>query len=187
MKKRVFIIHGWEGTPDLSWFPWLKNELEKYNFEVIVPQMPNPDWPKIEEWVPFLSQLAGKVDKNTFFIGHSIGCQTIIRLLETLNSPIGGAVFVAGWFKLKGLETKEEEELAKTWAESKIDFRKIKSVLLKSCAIFSDNDPFVDPIDNSNIFKNEIGSNIIILNNQEHFIENKELPIALEEILRIAK
>lgn len=22
--KRAFVIHGWEGTPEGSWWPWLK-------------------------------------------------------------------------------------------------------------------------------------------------------------------
>ena len=43
MKKRVFIIHGWEGYPEECWFPWLKTEIEKTGFEVVVPNMPDAD------------------------------------------------------------------------------------------------------------------------------------------------
>ena len=34
------IIHGSFGSKDGNWFPWLKNELEKDNKDVVVPQMP---------------------------------------------------------------------------------------------------------------------------------------------------
>ncbi|MDO8240814.1 MAG: hypothetical protein Q7T51_02465 [Candidatus Moranbacteria bacterium] len=41
MKKKVFIIHGWEGKPDSNWFPWMKTELEKENVQVHVSSMLN--------------------------------------------------------------------------------------------------------------------------------------------------
>ena len=80
-KKRVFIIHGWEGYPENAWFPWIKNELKKRGFEVYAPAMPDSGNPKIEIWVPFLKNLVGRCDENTYFIGHSMGCRTIIKYL----------------------------------------------------------------------------------------------------------
>ena len=38
------------------------------------------------------------LNENTNFIGHSIGCQTIMRYLETKEvCKIGGILFVAPW------------------------------------------------------------------------------------------
>jgi len=34
MAKRAFLIHGWAGSPDEGWRPWLKTELEKRGFRV---------------------------------------------------------------------------------------------------------------------------------------------------------
>lgn len=45
MKKRVFLIHGWEGYPEEGWRPWLKKELEQRGFTVIVPAMPDTATP----------------------------------------------------------------------------------------------------------------------------------------------
>jgi predicted alpha/beta hydrolase family esterase len=61
MKKRVFIIHGWTANPADNWFPWIKSELEKHDFEVTVPQMPNADFPKQEEWLAFMREIIGDV------------------------------------------------------------------------------------------------------------------------------
>lgn len=190
MKKRIFIIHGWEGYPEEGWFPWLKKELEKRDFEVFVPVMPNTGEPKIEEWVPFLSKLVGKPDENTYFVGHSIGCQAIMRYLKKLdNIKIGGVVFVAGWFNLVNLETKEEEKIAKPWLETSINLEKVKNNSKKIIAIFSDNDQFV-PLSDSDIFKKELGAEIIIEHNKGHFSGGDgvtELPIVLEKILEMSK
>lgn len=197
MKKRVFIIHGWEGYSEEGWFPWLKKELEQRGFEVFVPQMPDADNPRIEKWVPFLANLVGEPDENTYFVGHSIGCQAILRYLETLeNKKICGAVFVAGWFDLAEftyLEFPEYEqdsrEIAKPWIETLINFERVKKSAKKFVAIFSDNDPYVD-LNNKKVFEKELGAEIIIENNKKHFRETdgvKELPIVLESILRMSK
>ena len=98
MQKRVFIIHGWEGTPDSNWFPWLKNELEKKGFAVAAPQMPNAVCPKMGEWLAYLQKIVGKPDENTFFVGHSLGSIAILRYFESLpdQEKAGGAILRAG-------------------------------------------------------------------------------------------
>lgn len=198
MKKRIFIIHGWEGHPQEGWFPWLKKELEKRDFKVFVPVMPNADEPRIEEWVQFLTNLVGKPDKNTYFIGGSIGCQAIMRYMETLsdNEKIGGVVFVAGWFDLKEFVYKEEPEyeeeaknIARPWIKNSINFKKIKQMTNNFVAIFSDDDPYVE-LNNKDIFNKELGAEIIIEHNKGHFRGNEDgvfkLPIVLEKILEIS-
>jgi hypothetical protein len=191
MKKRVFMIHGWGGQPDVGWMLWLKKELEKKGFEVIAPQMPNTEKPKIEEWVGFLEQKVDEPDENTYFVGHSIGCQTILRYLEKLpeNKKVGGALFVAGWFNLKpeATEDGEDAEIAKPWIETPIDCKKVLTHTKKFIAIFSDNDPFA-PVEDSELFKKRLGAKIIIEHNKGHFTgENNvfELPVGLEELVKI--
>ena len=191
MTKRVFIIHGWDGHPEEGWFPWLKTELKKRGFVVTVPAMPNPAEPKIETWVPFLSQIVGNPDSQTYFVGHSIGCQTIIRYLQTLpdGAKIGGAVFVAGWYNLRNLETDEEKRIAGPWVNKPRDDKKIHEVVNKAVAIFSDNDPFVVP-ENQKSWKERVGAKIIIEHGKGHFSGSDgvtELPSALNSILELAK
>ncbi|MFA6278941.1 MAG: alpha/beta hydrolase [Candidatus Paceibacterota bacterium] len=189
MSKRVFIIHGWGGYPNEGWFPWLKEELEKRGFVVQIPEMPNTEEPKIEVWIPFLSKLVGQADENTFFVGHSIGCQTIIRYLQTLPDgvKIGGAVFVAGWYNLRNLETEEEERIAGPWVNEPRDDEKIRKIVNHAIAIFSDDDQFVIP-ENQKSWKEKIGAEIVVEHAKGHFSEEtgiKELPSVLEAVLRI--
>jgi len=184
--KRAFIIHGWDGYPEEGWFPWLKGEMESQGFEVFVPQMPKPDEPRIKSWVPALAAVVGVPDQDTYFVGHSMGCQTIIRYLETLGSSIkvGGAVFVAGFLtRLSNLEDDDVvHDVAKEWLETPIDLEKVKINLSASVAIFSDNDPYV-PIENQTKFKSSLGSSIKIMSKQGHFSgtadHTKELPAVL--------
>jgi len=194
MSKRVFIIHGWEGYPEEGWFPWLKRELEKKEFEVFVPQMPDAANPRIENWVPAVTKMVGKPDKDTYFVGHSMGCQTIARYLESLPEKIkvGGVVFVAGFFKrLSGLDDDPETQLVRShWLDTPLNLEKVKEHLGKSVAIFSDNDPWV-PLDNQEDFRDKLGSKIIVQHQMGHFSGPSdnvtELPIVLEELLKMAK
>lgn len=190
MKKRVFILHGWGGYPEEGWFPWLKAELEKLGFSVIVPELPDTNNPRINSWVPALSEVVGIPDRDTYFVGHSMGNQAIIRYLETLPSDcvVGGAVFVAGFLSdLTGL-SEEEKETGNHWMNSKIDLAKVKTHLPKSVAIFSDNDEFV-PLSNSVTFREKLGSDIVIENGKSHFSGSdgvSELASVLAAVIKLS-
>lgn len=191
--KRVFIVHGWDGHPQEGWFPWLKKELEQKGFEIHVPQLPEAENPRIYNWVPALAKAVGTPNRETYFVGHSMGCQTIARYLESLSedTKVGGAVFVAGFFKrLTGLEDEPDvQETDRHWLTAPVDFKKVRSHLGRSVAIFSDNDPWV-PLDNQNDFRDKLKSKIIVEHNMGHFSgSNKvfELPVALSAVLEISK
>lgn len=192
MIKRIFIVHGWDGYPEEGWFPWLKRELETRGYQVIVPQLPDAAKPRIYNWVPKLAEVVGVADEQTYFVGHSMGCQTIARYLEALPDgvKVGGAVFVGGFFKrLTGLE--DDVDVVETdahWLGAPLDLDKVKSHLPKSVAIFSDDDPWV-PLDNQDDFKNKLGSEIVIEHGKGHFSGRrdgaKDLPAALEKMLSL--
>ena len=189
--KRIYLIHGWDGNPENHWFPWLKKELESRGFTVFNLEMPDSPNPKIESWVNHIKKRVGKVDKDTYFIGHSIGCQAIMRYLEELNKneKVGGIVFVAGWFNLPYLQTKEEKQIAKPWLETPINANKVSVHTKNVIAIFSDNDPDVS-LEDSKLFKEKLGAKIIVEHKRGHFTADagvNELPIVLKEILEMVK
>ena len=186
--KKIFIIHRWGGTPDSDWYPWLKQKLENKGFEVQVPKMPNSDEPEIDAWVSHLKKLVKNPDKDTYFIGHSIGCQTIMRYLESLpaNVKVGDAVFIAGWFNLDNLEGEEVESIANPWIKTSIDFNKVKQKLGKLTVFLSTNEPYGLIEKNSKIFKEKLGAKVIIEKNKGHFTEDDnitEMPEIISNIL----
>lgn len=185
--KRIFIIHGWGGTPEREWFSWLKSRLQEKGLMVEIPQMPDTHHPTIEAWVPYLAEVVGVPDHETYFIGHSIGCQAIMRYLETLDEKIGGAVFVGGFVALKPLSG-EAEALSKLWLENKIDLKKVKAVINKGVAIFSDNDYFVPLEENRDVFERDLGCSVVVEHQKGHFSETDgvtELPSVFEAILQL--
>jgi len=185
MVKRAFLIHGWEGYPEEGWRPWLKKELEKNNFEVYVPAMPDTAHPKMDAWSKHLAKIVGNPDKDCYFVGHSLGCITILRYLETLkpNQQIGGVVLVAGFTSNLGYE-----EL-RSFFTKPINWGKIKSHGKKFVAIHSDNDPFVS-LHYGDFFKKELNAEVIVEHNMKHFSGDDGvtvLPCALEAVVKISK
>lgn len=185
MAKRVFLVHGWGGSPERNWFPWLKKELESRRFEVNSLEMPDTEHPIIKEWVSTLEKEVGKPDKETYFIGCGIGCQTIMRYLENISGEVGGLLFVAGWFSLKGLETEEEKSIANPWLTIPINLANLKKVAPKITAIFSTDDPFV-PISDAKKFGKELNAKIIIEKDKGHF-DNEKYDVILKEFLDLTK
>lgn len=188
--KRVFIIHGWEGYPEEGWFPWLKNELEKKGYEVMIPEMPNTEHPEMDKWIPKVSSLVGTPDRNTYLVGHSIGANTILRYLESLgDKKIGGVVIVAPYFGRVVLESGEAKKIAEPWLNTPLDFLKVKNSCDNFVAIFSDNDEWV-PLENKDYFEKVLSSKIIIEHDKGHINGEAgviELPSALEAVLDFTK
>ncbi len=185
--KRAFLIHGWSGLPDSGWRPWLKRELEARGWLVESLAMPDTDNPRIETWVPFLAAAVGVPDEETILVGHSIGCQAILRYLADASEGqrIGAVYFVAGWFTLSNIKSEEDQVIAKPWLETPINFDNVKRAANRIVAIFSDNDPFV-PLVNEQTVREKLGAKTIILKKMGHIGEDDgvtELPVLLDEIL----
>lgn len=162
--KRAIIVHCWDGYPKYCWYPQTKKELEKIGFEVQVPSMPEANAPKLSLWLPKLQEVIKKPNENLFLIGHSSGCITILRYLETLedNQRVGGVILVAGFTDNLGFE-----EL-KNFFQTPIDFDKIKTKSVHFITIHSDNDPYV-PLKHADIFKEKLKAEVIIKHNMGHF------------------
>src|SRR3989344_8977610 len=183
--KKVYLIHRWGGDSESDWYGWSKKELEKKGIPVGVFDMPDSENPKIEKWIKYLEENIKDVDEETYFIGHSIGCQTILRYLEKLHKHkrIAGCVFVAPWFNLINLEA-DELKIAHPWINTKIDFSRILDHCNNFLAIFSKNDHYVH-LDEIEKFKKNLGAKIIIKEKQGHFTEEdkiKKIPEILEFI-----
>jgi predicted alpha/beta hydrolase family esterase len=176
--KKVYLIHGWGGRASGNWFDWIRKELEG-KAEIRAFDMPDTDHPNIERWVSFMQENVKTIDKETYFIGHSIGCQAILRFLERLpeDVKIAGCVFVAGFFNLKPESYSDDEEkaVARPWIETPIDFDIVKQHCTNFLALFSDNDPYV-PLSDEKLFKKNLSAKTIIMHGLEHFNKRYELP-----------
>lgn len=173
--KKVYIIHGWGGTPEEPLLVWLGTKLQEKGCEVVTPAMPNKDEPDVFEWTEALKKVVGSVDENTCFVGHSIGAQTIMRMLADLpdDTRMGGALFIAGWFEVVGL-LPEEEEIVRPWIKTTFDLEKVKS-RGRVTVVLSDNDPFVPLAVTKEKFEKDLGARVVVERGKGHFTEESNI------------
>ncbi len=190
--RNIYIIHGWDGSPDEPMLQWLKLNLEKQDNEVYVPEMPTPAAPMIEAWVGKLKEVINP-SEDVIIVGHSIGCQAVLRYVETLseNIRIAGIVLIAPWMVLDEQTIKDEGEevrgIAKPWMETPINFVKVKSHIGKVVAIFSNDDKYV-PLNQKDLFEKRLGAETIVEHGKGHFTISDgviELPSALNAVENI--
>ena len=129
---RVIVFHGWGSNSKDNWFPWLKAELEKTGINVIVPDLPNTNNPKLSEWMNSSEKL--KITPDDILVGHSLGSVLILRLLERYK--VKSAYLVSSFHIYLGIPE------IKDFTEKPFDFEKIKDN--KITMLSSDNDPFID-------------------------------------------
>lgn len=138
--------------------------LERADFVVDVPGMPDTHAPELSKWLPKLKEGVGVPDKNLYLIGHSAGVVTILRYLEGLKDAqrVGGVVMVAGFTEDLGFK-----ELKSFFARP-LDFAEIKAHASKFVAINSDNDPYV-PVRYGEELRDELGAKLIVKHKMGHF------------------
>lgn len=182
---RIFLIHGWGGSSKEGWIPWATRQLLDRGYEAIAPDMPDTNFPTIDSWVGELSKLIDLPQDSDILIGHSIGCQTILRYLEGVGrGKVNQVILVAPWFTLTNLEDEEAWKIADPWLKTPIDTDLVKSKANKFICIFSDNDPWVPFEENKKLFKKRLHPEIITLKTRGH-ITGEEGSLQLPELLAV--
>lgn len=186
--RKIYLVHCWDGTSSDGWYPWIAESLKDDNTEVIKFNMPNTSKPKMAEWIETLNNKVKNLNNETYFIGHSIGCQTIMRYLETKETiKIGGILFVAPWLDLlpEAIEDEDSYNTAQPWLTMPIDFEKIKKFTNNINCIFSDNDYFVS-LEQEKEFKDKLNAKTVVVKNKGH-ISQEDNVYELQEILDLSK
>jgi uncharacterized protein len=185
MRKKVYVIHGWEGSPEGNWFPWLKKELEIIGVVAECLAMPDSYHPVMSAWVKNIASVIGESDEDAYLVGHSLGGIALLRYLESLpeNRKIGGAVLVAGFPESIGIKELD------TFFEVPLDYEKVRGSARAFVAIHSSNDPYV-PMKNGELLRDKLGAELVVVENAGHLNAGDgytELPIVLEKLNEMMK
>ena len=183
--KKAIIIHCWGGTPDYCWYPDTQRTLEKAGFTVTIPVMPRTDHPLYAEWLAAAQAAIGVPDEDTYLIGHSLGCITILHYLQsmTADKKIGGAVFVAGFAQPLGSNYSEISSFFDMQIQPAKVTQHLKYPLV---AIHSDNDPHV-PLEHGAVFERDFGAQLIIRPGMKHFSGARNNPESCTQVPDVAE
>lgn len=180
--KNAVIVHGWGADSQSNWFPWLKAELRKKDFQVSVPNFPNTQYPILHEWLEHFKREI-KIDNDTLFIGHSLGVSFILRLLEQVkeNTLIKASFLVAGFERPLGIGE------IKNFVDKPFIWNKIKKSCTKFVVINSDNDEYI-PLSIGKDLAQNLNTELIVEHNKGH-LDNPtgffSYPKLLEEVQKV--
>ncbi|MFH1225303.1 MAG: alpha/beta fold hydrolase [Candidatus Diapherotrites archaeon] len=163
--KNAIIIHGTEGHPKENWFPWLKEQLEKHGYDVIIPQFPTPKNQNPRAWFGVFKNYEKFLNRDTILIGHSCGGAFLLRVLEKTKTKVKVAVFVAASAGVKPIKYYEAD---RPFVEAPFDWEKIRNSSGHFFVFHSEDDPLICIANGEKIAK-ELGVELIRLKDAGHF------------------
>ena len=184
---RIYIVHGSFGNPQENWFPWLKKELERLGYEVVVPIFPTPENQSLDSWRKVFFEENPNISSNSIFVGHSLGPAFILNILERIDKQVKACFFVSGF--LGKLRNPEFDEINRTFTEREFDWEKIKENCSAFFVFHSDNDPYV-PLEKAKELAQNLGTEVTIVQGAGHFNENggyTKFPLLLEKMREVVK
>ncbi|MDD5290224.1 MAG: leucine--tRNA ligase [Patescibacteria group bacterium] len=194
-KTTVLIIHGFGGHSQENWFPWFKKEMEARGINIFIPDMPNTDSPKLEEWLESLEKLKDKFAGDLMVIGHSLGAPAACKFIEKNNLAVKKLILVGpagkNCLNLEGLRKagfdESDLEVAKDFCGEEPDWKILNKLAEKKVVYLSENDPFIIASDAKKEYK-ALNPEFIVFENKGHFNEGygiKEFPEILKEFAEL--
>jgi len=175
---RVVLFHGYAGTPDRQWFPWLHAELEKLGVAVTTPAMPSPLHPRYKDWLKVAKPLAASWDDQTLIVAHSLGGVLALRALEKYaKRRVRGVILVSAPFTSL-ISVKQLVE----FFEKPVDWPKLRLLVGAFAVLHAKDDPLV-PFDHSLRYAEALGADIRVLPKGGH-LNGRKLPLLLAAIKR---
>lgn len=180
--KNVLLIHGFNGIPKI--FNYFKQELEKRNYNVILPDFPIRDEITVEKYFNVFNKYQSYFNKDLIVVAHSIGNPMFIKYISKNNLNIGQYISLAGFSKDYYNEGKdvlnEKVKLAILTKKEKDDAKKL---IFKRQSIYSDNDHIV-PFKLLEEFCQDLDSEAMLIKNIGHMGKKSGLE-ELPEVIKI--
>lgn len=188
--KQVVVIHGGNEFPNYEeYLSYLKNfKIESADFfklknkkldwkaglqdalgeeyEVFLPQMPNRDFAKYQEWKIWFERLLPFLNDEVILVGHSLGATFIAKYLDSELFPktVVATFLVAGPYDKNGDRPMKEFCLPKLLTTFKPQQRSGKVFLYHSS-----DDPYVPLVEVSKYQRNFPRAEIRVLGGRGHF------------------
>jgi len=163
---KVFLLHCWGGNGRSCWSGWIADELRKRGVEVIAPDFPGSSTPELDSWLTEVRKHVQHFDDDWVLVGHSLGCPTILRLLEKCgpDEKIKCAILVAGFASDLGIDQ------IRNFVDKEFDWDKIRQKANRFIVINSDNDPYIELSEGERMAK-LLGTGLIIEPSAGHINE----------------
>lgn len=174
MQRRLLIVPRWAGRASSDFYPWLRAELAALPdapfAEVVVPELPDPDAPRLDTWPPAILTALGtdpELLARTVVLAHSVGVQATLHALAALPDgvAIAGLLAVAGWWHVD-----RPWPTIIPWQSTVPDLARVRAALGSLLVLLSDDDPFTaDHAGNAVMWQERLGARVQLVPGAKHF------------------
>jgi predicted alpha/beta hydrolase family esterase len=167
-RRRVIVVHGAFGSPDINWFPWLRDELGD-DYEVVTPRFPTPDGQNLDAWLAVFNEQVAPLRSTDILVGHSIGAGFLVRVLER-HAPVDGehvraTALVCGFMTL--LDNPDVDPINATIVEGPVDWATARVRGGAMRAWHGTGDPYVPEAANRAV-ADELEADFVVLQGAKH-------------------
>lgn len=137
----IFIIHGYQASPNKHWFPWLADKIQAVGAVCEIIHLEDADAPHYAVWKECLHMQVSPLDEHSIVIAHSLGCiSTLDFLSDALKTKKIKALFLVSPFKDPLPSLPELNEFIR---HTQMDEFVIHTAIQKRFVFLSNNDPYV--------------------------------------------
>ena len=189
-RPRLCIVPRWSGTADSDFYPWLLAQpaVRAHFGDVLLPGIAQPEQPTIAAWVDSLVQITAGLGPGdlgrTYVLGHSVGCQAVLRFLERSSDDarVAGVLCVAGWWTVDA-----PWDSIRPWIDTPMQLDRVRAAAGRVHVLLSDDDPFTsDWRDNERAWRERLGAEVRCVPGARHFNAAQE-PAVLEALLALVR
>lgn len=172
MLMKVFIIHGYQSSPEQHWFPWLATKIEQMGSQCEIVHLQGSDKPDFATWRQNLEAQVHPLNEQTIIVAHSLGCISVLDYLsEALNGRLIKAIFMVAGFNEKLTALPELNQFVQ---QAKLNDALLRFRIQQRYSLFSCNDPFV-PAPLSIRFGQLLNAQMIEVKKAGHFMQSDGL------------
>ncbi|MFW2147533.1 RBBP9/YdeN family alpha/beta hydrolase [Acinetobacter sp. TY1] len=169
---KVFIIHGYQSSPEQHWFPWLATKIEQMGSQCEIVHLQGSDQPDFATWRQNLEAQVYPLNEQTIIVAHSLGCISVLDYLsEALNGRLIKAIFMVAGFNEKLTALPELNQFVQ---QAKLNDALLRFRIQQRYSLFSCNDPFV-PAPLSIRFGQLLNAQMIEVKKAGHFMQSDGL------------
>lgn len=169
----LVVVPRWSGDRDDDWYPWLTTEQSPHRAVRVVDLAPHPDRPQVDATVAAVADVATDVvPERTLLVGHSVGCQALLRYLATRTGDgvFAGLLCVAGWWTVDEPWDDIRPWLDEVWTAHPEWLDAVRQRVGDVTVLLSDNDPFTsDWATNRSLWRQRLDATVEVVAGAHHF------------------
>lgn len=140
--QNILLIHGFNGIPKI--FQYFKEELEKLDYNVIMPGFPVREEITVEGYFEILDKYKEFFNENLIVVAHSIGNPMFVKYISKYGLEVGKYISLAGFSKDFFNEGKDVlNEKVKLTILTDEELNNAKKLIKEKYSIYSDSDHLV--------------------------------------------